>query len=69
MSNTTSVPFPSDIEISRSAKLKPISEIAKNVGIDPDDIIPYGKYKAKVPLTYLNEDKIKTSNLILVMLQ
>jgi len=66
MSNTTSVPFPSDIEISRSAKLKPISEIAKNVGIDPDDIIPYGKYKAKVPLTYLNEDKIKTSNLILV---
>ncbi len=66
MSNITSVPFPSDIEISRSAKLKPISEIAKNVGIDPDDIIPYGKYKAKVPLTYLNEDKIKTSNLILV---
>ncbi len=66
MSNITSVPFPSDIEISRSAKLKPISEIAKNVGIDPDDIIPYGKYKAKVPLTYLNEAKIKTSNLILV---
>ncbi len=66
MSDTTSKPFPSDIEISRSAVLKPISEIARNVGIDPDDIIPYGKYKAKVPLTYLNEDKIKNSNLILV---
>ncbi len=66
MSNTTPVPFPSDIEISRAAKLKPISEIAKNVGIDPEDIIPYGKYKAKVPLTYLNDEKIKTSNLILV---
>lgn len=66
MSGTSSAPFPSDIEISRSAKLKPISEIAKNLGIDPEDIIPYGKYKAKVPLSYLNEEKIKSSNLILV---
>ena len=66
MSETATKPFPSDIEISRSAVLKPISEIAKNIGIDPEDIIPYGKYKAKVPLTYLNEDKIKKSNLILI---
>jgi formate--tetrahydrofolate ligase len=56
----------SDIEISRTAKLKPIAEIAKNLGINPDDIIPYGKYKAKVPLSYLDEEKIKKSNLILV---
>lgn len=56
----------SDIEISRAAKLKPISEIANNVGINPDDIIPYGRTKAKVPLTYLNEERIKKSNLILV---
>lgn len=66
MSDTVSKPFPSDIEISRSTKLKHINEIASNIGIDPDDIIPYGKYKAKVPLTYLNEDKIKNSNLILI---
>ncbi len=66
MSDTASKPFPSDIEISRTTVLKHISEIAKNVGIDPDDIIPYGKYKAKVPLSYLNEEKIKSSNLILV---
>ena len=58
--------FPTDIEISRAAKLKPIAQIAQNIGIDPEDIIPYGKYKAKVPLSYINEDKIKTSNLILV---
>ena len=58
--------FPSDIEISRAAKLKPIAQIAQNIGIDPEDIIPYGKYKAKVPLSYINEEKIKTSNLILV---
>lgn len=58
--------FPSDIEISRAAKLKPIAQIAQNIGIDPEDIIPYGKYKAKVPLSYINEDNIKNSNLILV---
>lgn len=58
--------FPTDIEISRAAKLKPIARIAENIGIDPEDIIPYGKYKAKIPLSYINEDKIKTSNLILV---
>lgn len=56
----------SDIEISRAAKLKPIAEIAEKQGISADDIIPYGKTKAKVPLTYLNEENIKKSNLILV---
>ena len=35
--------FPSDIEISRSTVLKPITEIAQKLGIDPNDIIPYGK--------------------------
>lgn len=66
MSETATKPFPSDIEISRSTVLKPITEIAERIGIDPDDVIPYGKYKAKVPLSYLNEKAIKNSNLILV---
>ncbi len=66
MADTPNQPFPSDIEISRSTVLKPISEIAAKIGINADDIIPYGKYKAKVPLTYLDENKIKNSNLILV---
>src|SRR5690606_9367290 len=56
----------SDIEISRAAKLKPIAEIAEKMGIKTDDIIPYGKYKAKVPLTYVDEEKANNSNLILV---
>lgn len=56
----------SDIEISRTTKLKPIAEIAAKLGINTDDIIPYGKYKAKIPLDYLDEEKIKQSNLILV---
>ena len=66
MSDTATKPFPSDIEISRTTVLKPISQIAENIGIDPEDIIPYGKYKAKVPLTYINDEKIKNSNLILI---
>jgi formate--tetrahydrofolate ligase len=56
----------SDIEISRAAKLKPIAEIAAQQGISADDIIPYGKYKAKVPLSYINDKKLQDSNLILI---
>ena len=66
MSETAAKPFPSDIEISRTTELKPIWQIAENIGINPEDIIPYGKYKAKVPLSYINDEKIKTSNLILI---
>lgn len=56
----------SDIEISRATPLKPIAAIAANAGIDAADIIPYGKYKAKIPLSYLDEEKIRASKLILV---
>lgn len=66
MADTAAKPFPSDIEISRSTVLKPIAQIAEKIGISADDIIPYGKYKAKVPLTYLNDTSIQKSNLILV---
>lgn len=39
-----------DIEIASTVKLKPITEIAKKLGIDPEVIELYGKYKAKLPL-------------------
>ncbi len=55
-----------DIEISREAKLKPIQEIADGLNISADDIIPYGKNKAKIELSVLNETNIKKNNLILV---
>ena len=38
----------SDIEIARSAKMKPIMEIAADLGIQPEDVEPYGHYKAKL---------------------
>ena len=40
----------SDIEIARNARPRPIADIAASLGYSPDDIEPYGKFKAKVPL-------------------
>ena len=37
-----------DIEIAKNVKLKNITEIAKNIGIEEDEIEVYGKYKAKI---------------------
>ena len=55
-----------DIEISNETQLKNIEDIAKKVGINPETIEPYGHYIAKIPLSYIDEEKIKKSNLILV---
>jgi formate--tetrahydrofolate ligase len=41
---------PSDIEIAQAAKLRPITDVAKEIGLGPDDLDLYGKYKAKVSL-------------------
>jgi len=43
----------SDIEIAREAKLKPIAEIAQKLGITPENLEPYGHYKAKIPLSHI----------------
>ena len=57
----------SDIEIARRAAIKPIYEIAKTAGIDEKYLEPYGKYKAKIDLSLLN-DKAgeKNGRLVLV---
>lgn len=57
-----------DLQIAREAKIKPISEIAKKLGIDADELELYGKYKAKLPLHLINSEKIKNNpgRLILV---
>lgn len=43
-----------DIEIAKQAKMKPIGEIASQIGLNIDDLELYGKYKAKLPLKYIN---------------
>lgn len=55
-----------DLDIARQATMKPLSEIAGQLGLDTEDLEFYGKYKAKIPLSKINEEKIKQSKLILV---
>ncbi len=46
-------PVPSDIEIAQAATLKPITQIAEELGLLPDELELYGPYKAKVKLEVL----------------
>jgi formate--tetrahydrofolate ligase len=41
---------PADIEIAQAAKLRPIVDVSAELGLSPDDIDMYGKYKAKIPI-------------------
>jgi formyltetrahydrofolate synthetase len=50
-------PVPSDIEIAQEAKLKPISVIAEEVGLLPEELEYHGEYKAKVRLSVLERLK------------
>ncbi len=43
----------SDIRIAREAKLKPIIEVAAELGIGEDDLLPYGHDKAKISLEFI----------------
>ncbi|MBO4635544.1 MAG: formate--tetrahydrofolate ligase [Clostridiales bacterium] len=47
----------SDIEIARNATLLPIEEIAAKIGLSPDELQMYGKYKAKIPLSSIEKRK------------
>ncbi|MBO5926100.1 MAG: formate--tetrahydrofolate ligase [Clostridia bacterium] len=58
--------FLSDIEIAHNAKMQNVAEIAKTAGIDDKYIELYGKYKAKIDLSYLEETNKKDGKLILV---
>jgi len=55
-----------DLAIAQSAAIRHIKEIAAKLGISNDDLEYYGKYKAKLPLKLIDEEKIKKSKLILV---
>ncbi len=56
-----------DLEIAREADVKPITEIAASIGISADDLYPYGKHVAKVPLESLAKyEGKKDGKLVLV---
>uniref|UniRef100_A0A8C0ZAF8 C-1-tetrahydrofolate synthase, cytoplasmic n=1 Tax=Cyanistes caeruleus TaxID=156563 RepID=A0A8C0ZAF8_CYACU len=50
---TLKMPVPSDIEISQSCIPKPIDQVAKEVGLFPDEVELYGQTKAKIQLSVL----------------
>ena len=56
----------SDIEIAQSCPIRPITEIAKTAGIDPEYLELYGKYKAKVDSALLRNVRRPDGKLVLV---
>ena len=58
--------YKSDIEIAQECKMRPIFEVAKTAGIDEKYIEQYGRYKAKVDLSLLDEVKRPDGKLVLV---
>ena len=57
----------SDIEIAYAANPKPIKEIAAKIGLSEDDISPYGKYIAKVPIENLEKLKDKKDGKLIMV--
>ncbi|GAB6119332.1 formate--tetrahydrofolate ligase [Dysgonomonas termitidis] len=55
-----------DIEIAGSIQLDKISDVANKAGINAEELHQYGKYIAKIPVSFIEERKVKESNLILV---
>ena len=56
-----------DIEIAHQARLKPITQIAEEIGIHPGEIEQYGNYKAKISLSLLKRLKHrKPGKLVLI---
>ena len=53
----TSVAVKSDIEVAREAKMKPIAEVGKKIGIPADALLNYGPYKAKISFDFIEQMK------------
>lgn len=56
----------SDIEIAQSTVLRPINDIVRQLGIDPEKTEGYGKYIAKVDISAIKEEAVRKHHLILV---
>ncbi|MGA1976393.1 MAG: formate--tetrahydrofolate ligase [Bacteroidales bacterium] len=55
-----------DIEIAQEASIRHIAEIGEKLGIPSEELETYGKYKAKIPLHFIDENKVRRAKLILV---
>ena len=57
----------SDIEIAQSAKLLPISEIAKKIGLLEEEYEPYGRYKAKITDDFIKRMENKPNGKLILV--
>ncbi len=55
MTATAATKVPSDIAIAQAAKLRPIRDVAAELGLSDDELELYGKYKAKISLRALRQ--------------
>jgi formate--tetrahydrofolate ligase len=62
---TSNVTIPTDIEIAQQAVMRPILDVAADLGLAPDSVIAYGTYKAKIRLTDASEQP-RRGRLVLV---
>jgi len=63
---STQKTYLSDLEIAQAASMQPIRNIAHNLGIEEDGIEMYGRYKAKLPLNLIDEEKAGNGKMVLV---
>ncbi len=55
-----------DLEIARQAEILPIQDIARKIGIMNEELEPYGRFKAKIPISRIDPSKAEKAKLILV---
>ena len=56
-----------DIEIARKVKLNPIREIGEKLGIAEEDLHYYGRFKAKIPLSYLQPAEVQQQKTLILV--
>ena len=59
--------MPSDIEIAQKAKMLRITEVARKLGIPEEHLEPYGHYKAKVALDYIDTLKDRPNGRLILV--
>jgi len=63
---STSTKYKSDLQIAQECEMRHIRDVARKLNVDEDDLEMYGKFKAKLPIQLIDEEKVQLSNLILV---
>src|SRR2546428_5873601 len=56
-----------DLEIARAVKLRPVEQVAETLGLDPDDLEPYGTYKAKVRWKAIERSRVRPDGALVLV--